>query len=94
MTSQETFQNAIRESLKLHGQNKWGNKHSEHVMACMMASETGAEVKDILESENFKLAAKVINPSAFAQWMENHVEGFKRETKGEKVKKILSDFTL
>lgn len=94
MTAQEKFQSAVNEACKLHGKTTWGQKHSEHVLLACLAEETGAEAKDLAESEGWKLAKRVINPSAFAQWMEKHVEGFKRETKKEKADSIVKGFKL
>ena len=94
MTPQESFQKAVKEALQAHGQNKFGQKHQEHVWAELIAEETGAEAKDIREQEWFKLACKTLNASAFAHWMGKHVKGFKRETKGSKTASIVKGFSL
>lgn len=94
MTAQETFQTLVKEALSLHGNNKWGSDHSMHVINGLYAIECGAEAKDMAETDAAKLAKKVVNPSAFAQWMESNVKGFKRETKKEKGSKLVEGFSL
>lgn len=94
MTAQEKFQALVREACAKHGQNTWGQKHSMHVIVGMFAEETGASVADLENSEAAKLASKVVNPSAFAQWMAKHVEGFERQTKKQATASALAEFKL
>lgn len=77
--NKEKFEQAIREALAKYGQNTWGAKHSCYVIAASVADETGANIDDLLNSDSYKVWMKVVNPSAFAQWLETNVKGFVRQ---------------
>ena len=102
LEAEKAFQAAVKVALETYGKNTWGQKHSIYVIAAMIADDQGAPVEDILlESKETKALtpmmeqiSRVVNPSAFAQWLDKHVKGFKREKQGEKLATKFASFEV
>lgn len=96
----ETFQAAVIVALAKSNGSKWGVEESLDVIKALYCDDTGSELKDLEENKELWDAIKeVVNPSQFAQKLENadnpEIPGakmLKRAGRGEKVKSALLSF--
>ena len=91
---EDVFQRLVKSALAEYGKTTWGQKHQESVVYGLIAHETGNDAGDLAEGQIAPYVRRMLNASAFAQWMEKHVKGFEREKKSEKLATKFASFEV